>query len=66
MLHNYRGPFPAGGVVDLGPYCGDVDYVSTVEPVAAESSGLFFLDGDSSREGDRPGRGRRPTLPSDT
>lgn len=55
MLHNYRGPFPVPGLVDLGPYCGDVDYVSTVE--LPESSGLVIVGTEDNREPiSRPGR----------
>lgn len=60
MLHNYQGPFPVRGLVDLGPYCGAVEYVRTVEP-EGESSGLIFVRDDDVEDGRR--RGRRPIPP---
>jgi len=58
MLHSYEGPFPVRGLVDLGPYCSDVDYVPTVEP-ETDTSGLVIVGTE-----DRPGRRPRKSVPS--
>jgi len=62
LLHRYQGPFPVpGGLVgDLGPHCGGVEYVPTVEPVTGESD-LVIIGEEEVNQSRR--RGKRPNRP---